>query len=83
VRDAGSGDDDGRESGRHSPPPPTMIVEAWPANEAAVPVFEEAGFAPLGIDYHRMWLHGAVPPEQQAGGRAERDVYAIFDAGEG
>jgi GNAT superfamily N-acetyltransferase len=68
------------------PPPPqpmTIMVEAWPANVAAMGVFEDAGFTPLGVDYHRMWLNGAVPPEQDAGGRAETDVYAIFDAGEG
>jgi GNAT superfamily N-acetyltransferase len=66
-----------------SPAPKTMVVEAWPANEAALGVFEDAGFTPLGVDYHRMWLNGAVPPEQDVGGRAETDVYAIFDAGEG
>jgi GNAT superfamily N-acetyltransferase len=73
----------GGAGGRPASSPPTMVVEAWPANEAAIPVFEEAGFVQLGIDYHRMWLHGAAPPEQLAGGRAERDAYAIFDAGEG
>jgi len=60
-----------------------FIVEVWPQNEQAVKVFEEAGWSNVGIDYHRMWLNGVVPEPQRAGGKADKEVYAMFDAGEG
>jgi hypothetical protein len=44
-------------------------------------------FEDLGWDYenwfHRMWLGGRVPEEQQEGGKGARGMYAIFDAASG
>ncbi|KIW02404.1 uncharacterized protein PV09_06224 [Verruconis gallopava] len=56
------------------------IAEVWPQNPAAVEVFEELGWAWCKIDYHRMWLNGNVPAAQLAGGKAEKEMFAIFDA---
>jgi GNAT superfamily N-acetyltransferase len=61
----------------------TFIAETWPQNHQAVGLFEGLGWAYAGIDYHRMWLHGKVPEQQRPGGTAERQMFAIFDAGEG
>lgn len=35
------------------------------------------------MDYHRMWLNGRVPEEQQEGGRGQKGMFATFDAFEG
>ncbi|KAE9974943.1 hypothetical protein BLS_008619 [Venturia inaequalis] len=61
----------------------SFIAEVWPQNELACKVFEEAGWTNVGVDYHRMWLNGKVPAAQHPGGKADKEVYAIFDAGEG
>ena len=61
----------------------TFIAEVWPQNPEANEIFEEAGWKYAGIDYHRMWLNGVVPMEQRPGGLAEKECFAIFDAGEG
>lgn len=61
----------------------TFIAEVWPQNEEVNGVFEGAGWKYAGMDYHRMWLNGEVPKEQQPGGTADKQCYAIFDAGEG
>lgn len=61
----------------------TFIAEVWPQNPEATKVFENAGWKYAGMDYHRMWLNGVVPKEQQPGGTADKQCYAIFDAGEG
>jgi hypothetical protein len=45
-------------------------------------VFEEAGWTWLEVDYHRMWLGGRVPDAQQSGGRADKEMWAVFDAGQ-
>jgi GNAT superfamily N-acetyltransferase len=62
--------------------PGSLIAEVWGGNKEAVGVFEEAGWKWLEIDYHRMWLNGKVPGEQKEGGRAEREMWAVFDAGQ-
>jgi hypothetical protein len=61
----------------------SFIAEVWAENKQACKVFEEAGWTNVGVDYHRMWLNGKVPEAQQPGGKAEKEAYAIFDAGEG
>jgi len=61
----------------------SFIAEVWTENPKAVQLFQKVGFSAMGTDYHRMWLHGKVPREQEVGGRASSDVYAMFDAGEG
>jgi ribosomal protein S18 acetylase RimI-like enzyme len=60
-----------------------FIAEVWPQNPEAVGIFEGAGWKYAGMDYYRMWLNGMVPKEQQPGGLAEKQCFAIFDAGEG
>jgi hypothetical protein len=61
----------------------TFIAEVWPQNPEANGVFEDAGWKYAGIDYHRMWLNGLAPKEQLSGGLAEKECFAVFDAGEG
>jgi hypothetical protein len=61
----------------------SYIAEIWAGNTAAIKVFEDAGWSYAGIDYHRMWLDGRVPEAQQPGGKADKEVYAMFDAGAG
>jgi hypothetical protein len=61
----------------------SFITEVWAQNEQACKVFEEAGWTNVGVDYHRMWLDGKVPEAQKPGGRADKEAYAMFDAGEG
>ena len=61
----------------------SMVTEVFPNNPKGVQVFEELGWKWGGVDYHRMWLGGRVPKEQQEGGRGEKGMYAIFDASEG
>lgn len=60
-----------------------FVAEVWAQNEQACQVFEEAGWTNVGVDYHRMWLNGKVPEAQQPGGKADKEAYAMFDAGEG
>jgi len=64
-------------------PSATLIAELWVGNPKASAVFTAAGWTEVGIDYHRMWLGGRLPKEQDSGGKADSDTYAIFDAGEG
>jgi hypothetical protein len=61
----------------------TFIAEIFGSNENGQKVFEELGWKYVGVSYHRMWLHGNVPVEQQAGGRGATGMYAIFDAASG
>ena len=61
----------------------SFIAEVWTQNHGAIAVFEESGWECAGLDYHRMWLNGIVPDAQQHGGKADSDVFAMFDAGEG
>ena len=60
----------------------SFIAEVWGSNEEAMGVFEEAGWEYSGMDYYRMWLDGRVPVEQQKGGKAEKEMWAVFDAGQ-
>lgn len=60
-----------------------FIAEAWAQNELACKIFKDAGWTNVGLDYHRMWLNGKAPEAQQSGGKADKEVYAMFDAGEG
>ncbi|OCK81182.1 hypothetical protein K432DRAFT_326797 [Lepidopterella palustris CBS 459.81] len=61
----------------------SMIAEAFPNNPQGVKVFQDLGWTWAGVDYHRMWLGGRVPKEQQKGGRGEKGMFAIFDAAQG
>ena len=61
----------------------TFMAEVWPQNPEANAIFEGVGWIYTGIDYYRMWLNGLVPKEQQPGGLAEKQCFAVFDAGEG
>jgi hypothetical protein len=61
----------------------SFIAEVWQENKQAVKVFEDAGWTYAGVEYHRMWLDGKVPDAQQPGGKAETEMFAVFDAGEG
>jgi len=61
----------------------SYIAEVWPSNPDAVAVFEESGWEWAGVDYHRMWLNGVVPQAQQKAGKAEKEMFAIFDAAQG
>lgn len=63
--------------------PGSIVAEVWMGNKNAQSVFLQAGFSGLGVDYHRMWLNGRVPAEQDKDGLAETNVFAMFDAGEG
>lgn len=56
----------------------SFIAEVWAQNGLACEVFEDAGWTNVGVDYHRMWLNGKVPD-----GKADKEIYAMFDAGEG
>ncbi|KAF4550988.1 Hypothetical protein D9617_15g043420 [Elsinoe fawcettii] len=58
----------------------TTIVEVSLANPHALRLFEDVGFTDASVDYHRMWLHGQIPPEQAKGGVAETEMFAIYDA---
>jgi GNAT superfamily N-acetyltransferase len=60
----------------------SLTAETWHSNKHAVKTFEELGWKWVG-NYHRMWYDGRVPPAQGPGGKAEREMYAVFDAVEG
>lgn len=61
----------------------SFIAETFGSNPDGRRIFEDLGWDYAGLDYHRMWLDGKVPAEQQEGGKGVRDMYAIFDAGAG
>ncbi|KAL7947134.1 acyl-CoA N-acyltransferase [Trichoderma barbatum] len=61
----------------------SLIAEIFGANESGLNVFSDLGWQWAGIDYHRMWLNGRVPTEQQEGGQGSRGMFAVFDASEG
>jgi RimJ/RimL family protein N-acetyltransferase len=60
-----------------------FVAEIFGSNEQGKKVFEELGWRYTGLSYHRMWLHGKVPTEQQEDGLGVKNMYAIFDAGSG
>lgn len=59
-----------------------LIAEAWHSNQDAVPTFERLGWKWTGT-FHRMWYDGRAPAAQAAGGKAETEMYAVFDAAQG
>jgi len=59
--------------------PGTFVAEVFGSNSHGMKVFEELGFR-HSFSYHRMWLDGKVPVEQQEGGKGVSGMYAIFDA---
>ncbi|OSZ99858.1 GCN5 N-acetyltransferase [Trichoderma parareesei] len=61
----------------------SLIAETFGPNEYAARVFSDLGWQWAGLDYHRMWLEGRVPIEQQEGGKGPRGMFAVFDAGQG
>ncbi|KAH0376013.1 hypothetical protein KCU92_g9960, partial [Aureobasidium melanogenum] len=58
----------------------TITAEIWDGNPQAVKLFEMLGWSSVGVNYHRMWLHGRATPQQSKGGLANSGMYAIFDA---
>jgi hypothetical protein len=61
----------------------SMVAEIFGSNPKGKTVFEELGWTWAGIDYHRMWLGGRVPKEQDEDGRGTKEMFATFDASEG
>ncbi|KAF2690034.1 hypothetical protein K458DRAFT_412881 [Lentithecium fluviatile CBS 122367] len=61
----------------------SLIAEVFGSNSDGRKVFEELGWTWAGLDYHRMWLDGRVPAEQQPGGKGTKNMFAIFDASSG
>jgi hypothetical protein len=59
--------------------PGTFVAEVFGSNSNGMTVFEELGFR-YADSFHRMWLGGKVPVEQQEGGKGVSGMYAIFDA---
>jgi hypothetical protein len=57
-----------------------MVAEIFGTNKEGQKVFEELGWAATEEMYHRMWLFGKVPVEQQEGGMGAKGMYAIYDA---
>jgi hypothetical protein len=57
-----------------------IAAEVWGGNPDAVSIFEQLGWNCTGVDYHRMWLRGITPSQQDEGGLAHRGMFAIFDA---
>ncbi|ORX95970.1 acyl-CoA N-acyltransferase [Clohesyomyces aquaticus] len=64
-------------------PDGSMIAEVFGSNPKGMKLFQALGWDYTGLDYHRMWLGGRVPKEQQDGGLGTKNMYAIFDASEG
>lgn len=61
----------------------SFIAEIFGPNENGMRVFSDLGWQSAGLDYHRMWLNGRVPIEQQQGGQGPKGMFAVFDASEG
>jgi hypothetical protein len=61
----------------------TFAAEIFGSNGQGKRVFEDLGWTYVGLGYHRMWLNGKVPQEQQEGGKGAKGMFAIFDAGAG
>lgn len=58
----------------------SYIAEIFGTNPEGQKVFEELGWVYADVSYHRMWLHGKVPEEQQEGGKGARGMFAVLDA---
>jgi GNAT superfamily N-acetyltransferase len=63
--------------------PHGFVAEIFGSNSEGQKVFEELGWKHADVTYHRMWLHGKIPKEQQEGGKGAKGMYAVFDAGAG
>lgn len=63
--------------------PHSFVAEIFGTNPEGKKIFEELGWAYADVTYHRMWLHGKVPVEQQEGEKGAKGMYAVFDAGAG
>jgi hypothetical protein len=61
----------------------SLVAEIFGPNSEGMNVFESLGWTYAGVSYHRMWLHGKVPDEQREGGKGQKGMFAIFDAGAG
>ncbi|RFU82177.1 hypothetical protein TARUN_10 [Trichoderma arundinaceum] len=61
----------------------SLIAEIFGPNENGMRIFSDLGWQWAGLDYHRMWLDGRVPVEQQHGEQGPKGMFAIFDASEG
>lgn len=60
--------------------PGDLVAEIFGTNAEGQKVFAELGWEAADEFYHRMWLFGKVPGEQQEGGVGARGMYAIYDA---
>lgn len=58
----------------------SLVAEVWTGNADALGVFEQLGWTPSGLEYHRMWLDGKATPQQSEGGLAQKGLFAVFDA---
>ena len=58
----------------------SLVAEIFGSNVQGKKVFESLGWHGVGVEYHRMWLHGKVPKEQHEGGQGTKGMFAIFDA---
>jgi GNAT superfamily N-acetyltransferase len=62
----------------------SYVTEIFGNNAEGQKCFEELGWQYDGQSwFHRMWLGGRVPKEQQKDGKGARGMYAIFDAATG
>lgn len=61
----------------------TLAAEIFGPNSSGRKLFEDFGWQHTGVDYHRMWLGGRVPKEQQKDGQGTKSMFAIFDASQG
>jgi hypothetical protein len=60
------------------------VAEIFDNNEQGKRCFEELDWTFDGESwFHRMWLGGREPQEQQEGGKGRSGMYAIFDAASG
>ena len=58
----------------------TLVTEVWCGNPDAEKVFEELGWKGVGVEYHRMWVDSKATEQWTEGGRAQKGVFAVFDA---
>ena len=61
----------------------SLVTEIWCGNPETLKLFENLGWTPAGVDYHRMWMDSKAPSEWTDGGIAQKGVFAVFDAATG